>query len=340
MGIFVISSISVTKIFKNRLLVFLNFTIIIISILFLIFYALNLNFRDADIVQVLIPFLCVLSFYCSHFLRKDINILTIYFIILSLIVGGISAGTYSSLRTYGEWSYLLEGKNQIGAILALSTSLSYFIIPYQKGRIKYCMWFCFLLGVVLSYIIGCRSAFLATLILVAFFSYKRYRHRWGNLVLIALFLFPIIFVFLGDNILLIFSDFFIGDKNTASLDDISSGRMERNISAIKYIYANFFVGELQQQSNIPLIHNYLLLKFVRYGVFAFPFMFYYLSYAFFAVKGFKRMKQGSFDCIGFCILIIPYVVSLLEPGAPFGPGTIYMFPYLLYGFSLKKINNI
>ena len=68
-------------------------------------------------------------------------------------------------------------------------------------------------------------------------------------------------------------------------------------------------------------------------------MFFILVYLIFFVKIIKeyfRDKELQFDKMGFFIPIIPFFISLLEPSFPFGPGTVQVFVYVLFGHALQQ----
>lgn len=331
---------SFSKVINNGLLRNSIIIIAVLIILFLCFYAIGLNYRSSDITQSITPLSCIIIGYCGNFSNKDINRLTIFYIILSVIVAALSASTYSAIMDIGEYSYLLEGKNQIGAIVAVAISLAVYLIPLQTNKYyKVSLIASLFIGIFASYIIGCRSAFLSFILFTFFVFVKRNLNNLFKYTMIACIAIFVIYFFWEEQITSIFENFFVGDKNANDLDDISSGRMDRNIAAINYILDNFFSGELIYYSHIPLIHNYILLKWVRYGVFAIPFLCFYLMIIINAASKVINNKQLLHAQMGFYIIIIPYIISMLEPGAPFGPGSVYFFTYLIYGFSLNRINN-
>lgn len=330
---------SLPQITHNRMLSNASIVVIIISILFLSFYAIGLNFTSSDLLQTIVPLCCVMIGYCGNYSKKSMTRIALFYIVLSVFVASISASTYSSIINAGYYSYLLEGKNQIGAIVAIATSLAIYILPQLDNKyLRIILVVGIIIGVFASYIIGCRSAFMALLILTIIIQFKRNHDKLFKYIFLSGIIIFFIYLICGDQIISLLNDFFIREKDVNDIDDVSSGRMERNRLAVDYILNNFFAGELIYQSNIPLIHNYLLLKFVRYGVFALPFVIYYLIFISHSFIKIKNSRSLSMEYVGFYIIIIPYIVSLLEPSAPFGPGSLYFFSYILYGFSLRQIN--
>ena len=53
------------------------------------------------------------------------------------------------------------------------------------------------------------------------------------------------------------------------------------------------------------------------------------------IKEYFREKRLQLEYIGFFIPIIPFFISLLEPSFPFGPGTVQVFVYVLFGHALQ-----
>jgi hypothetical protein len=48
------------------------------------------------------------------------------------------------------------------------------------------------------------------------------------------------------------------------------------------------------------------------------------------------MRRLSLGNMGWILLSIPLFCSLLEPSAPFGPGTVQLMPFLLCGLAVRN----
>ena len=128
----------------------------------------------------------------------------------------------------------------------------------------------------------------------------------------------------------------IGKHDVSDLNSLSTGRIERNMLGLAYISEHVWDGELIHESNIPWIHNYVILRLVRYGIWSFLFLFFYFYLFVCAVKNImKAGKKVSIVNVGFFLLIVPYFVSLLEPSAPFGPGSNVFMLYIILGITMR-----
>ena len=337
---FTFLALSLKDISKNREIKMLAIPIFISIIQFLIYYSFSLNYNEYDITLLIIPYTCVISSYSLNFTDKDMTRLLTFYICLALLIGAISARVYSTISYGSDDMYLIAGKNQIGAILSIALTSSFYLSLIKEGIKKYLYALGAIIGISISSAIGCRSAFLAALLCIVYLFYKRTTGT-KNFYKVFAFTFvstPFIIYFAHDIIINFLNDFFIGERGAyQSVDDISSGRIDRNIAALSYIGSNLFHGEFIYKSGIPLIHNYILLRLVRYGLFALPLIVYYIQYIYIALKQTTKSDLLIISKIGFYIIIIPYVISMLEPQAPFGPGSVYIMVYILFGYSLNKV---
>lgn len=71
-----------------------------------------------------------------------------------------------------------------------------------------------------------------------------------------------------------------------------------------------------------------------------PFCYTLFYIIIFILKNIRRASVVNFEQIGVYLLIIPFIISLLEPSFPFGPGSVQVFTYILFGYSLNKISKL
>lgn len=124
-------------------------------------------------------------------------------------------------------------------------------------------------------------------------------------------------------------------------DDITSGRMGRNIAAVGFIMDHPLFGNLNQGIHLSQIHNYPLITLYKYGLlFALPIIILYFMIIVRAVKSSFRNKEFSIFSIGYVAMFVPYIISMAEPTMPFGPGTAMLFNFFLFGVSLRNTYGI
>ena len=122
-------------------------------------------------------------------------------------------------------------------------------------------------------------------------------------------------------------------------EDFTNDRIERNIVGLHFLSDHLWFGNLGVNEKFLWIHNYPLEKLCKYGlVFSFPLLIIYV-YFFVKVCRYSFMSDiHNISNIGYYILLIPFMISLVEPTFPFGPGTACAFNYILFGMSIRDAN--
>lgn len=316
---------------KNRFLVAMIAIIACLVVEFVVFTVGHLRYDMDDVRQVVIVFLCMIVGYTISMDEQQLSRMSLFYIIGSVLLGLYAIVFYTGSFSFEGDRTLITGKNQIGGMVAVGGAIAtYFYLTSENRKGLYLALA--LLAFFVSAILRDRSAFVAFLFFAIVLSFKQFPFYKVFLVLIAMLLFYLFFKSTIDNF---FINSLIG-RGDIDIEDLSTGRSARNAMGIQYLSSHFWVGELEESAHIPWIHNYLLLRLVRYGVWS---MFFILIYLLFVVKIFKeyfRYKELQFDKMGFFIPIIPFFISLLEPSFPFGPGTVQVFVYVLFGHALQQ----
>lgn len=326
-----------TQLIKHRYMNNILIPLILFIILVGIFYGIGLRATTKDIIQIGIIYICVWIGYKLNINVKYFIGVLITYCIVSIYLAYSSITTYLSSFSMEESMYMIEAKNQIGAIVAVATYIALFLGQTSKNKYVYIFsyFICAILFILLIYV-RCRTALLALILTTSITIYKL--NHTEKLIKYSLIGILILFIFSGQ-IIDTLQDAFIGDRNTTNLDELSSNRMERNDQAIQYLNENLFIGELEFHSGIDIIHNYVLNRITRYGIWGLPLIFIYFLFAIKIIKQVVNNNKFTLADIGFFILIIPFICSILEPDAPFGPGSVYSFVYILFGYSLNKSLN-
>ena len=340
MGAVVCLTFSMPHILSSNLLRRTLFTLIVIFLEFAVFRAFKLNNRLDDFVQLVIVFFMVLVGSRVTLHDKDVLKLCTVYCIGTLVLGLLAIITYLGSFTFAVNPNAIQGKNQVGTIVAVGGGIAFYL---SQLRIRHRRRYLLMAGIIflMLLVIRCRTALVGYGLLAFILVSQRWSFKWKlRATLLAITVYVCFFHTI--NSLVIDSLFKSSDMTDAEftinsdfLNQLSTNRIERNAMGIRFLIDHPIGGELTELSNIPLIHNYVLLRMVRYGIFSLPFLWLYLLYLVHCIRG-VASKNGSLFNLGPYILIIPMFCSLLEPSAPFGPGTLQIMPYLLCGIALQQ----
>lgn len=321
----------------NKFMNSMLFPLLIFALLIGLFYGIGLRSSTSDIMQIGIVYI---SIWIGYQLKLK-NTIYVYLLILyasvAIYLGYTSITTYLTSFSMAENMYAIDAKNQIGAIVSLACfSIFYTAQCSTNKKLSIASYLLFAILFILLIYIRCRTALLALIITVVFTLYKANGAKKLTLYSICGVVLLIVF---SEQIINIFHDAFIGDRGVANMDDLSSNRLERNEQSITYLSNHLFVGELLYQSDIEIIHNYILNRLVRYGLWALPLIIVYFTIVIKALKQTILFRRFTIHDIGYFAMFIPFICSILEPDAPFGPGTVYSLVFILFGYSLRNSLN-
>lgn len=231
-----------------------------------------------------------------------------------------------------EDQYLVDSKNSLGAMLATAELAFLFLWRYMKNKLfRWVSLFCAIITLVVIVTIRARASLLAVMIVAAIFIYNVLKNKHTTVftfiiiasVLSALILIP------SDINQFFYNSIFSGTQG----DDITSGRIGVYEAAVNYLSENIMFGNIENNYHLPWIHNYLLLNVYEYGVlFSWPILCFYFYILLHSIKYLIRTKV-AFPYIGYSIVLVPFVISMLEPTFPFGPGTVTVTNFILLGIA-------
>lgn len=328
-GVLAVSKFSGGAFLNCRVLKIGGLIAIALLLQFGFFWGVGVNFEIADATQILMILICCMIGYNMRFesVRGVVNLLG-FCAIVGVIVGGLSLNFYKD--DIGDFNlYVIEGKNQLGNIVSVSSAFALYLGVGKKARWQWFFWVVFGVGFLSLFYIGCRSALVALSVYAVTVLFKNL--TFYKKILLGILLAGIIFVFAD-----VIGASLVGQHDITDINSLSTGRWERNLMGIEFLRTHWADGELYELSGIPWIHNYLLLRLVRYGViWAAPFYLFYLYLAgAICRRAFNKERVGICN-IGYYVLIIQFVISLLEPSAPFGPGTVVFVSYVILGISAR-----
>jgi len=238
--------------------------------------------------------------------------------------------------------YMQYGKNTLGVILASeSIALGYLALLTEDKRTRWMMYALAAFLFVLMLTIRSRAAYIATVMVVAYLVWKRSsKQQHGiaklialGLVLLAFLIFLAMKTHLLDGILRYVYNSFTQNHE----DDLTSDRMVRNAAAIELIKQEPVYGNLFKWYHLDMIHNYPLRVTAAYGVFfVLPLLAMYGSICIITLKNLVRFRF-NLSYIGFMVILIPLIISMLEPTFPYAPGTGSILSFILFGYSIQQL---
>lgn len=227
--------------------------------------------------------------------------------------------------------YLPVPKNQIAPAFGVAFILSiYMFVKKKNGKNTFYLILAALLFLSILIIRG-RAALSAVFLAILLFIFYYLRKKKSIIYAFAMVL--VLIPFVGR---LIF-DFFFLNYDITDLNSISTGRMDRNIEAIKFIINYPFFGEVVNGVfHGKTVHNYILINLVQYGtILCIPILILYSRYIFSIIRGI-RYNTFMLSDVGPLVMIIPFVISLFEYTYPYSPGSAIFFSFFLFGQYLKK----
>ena len=230
-----------------------------------------------------------------------------------------------------------EGKNQVGAMVAIgATACFYFGMKIKEERVPFfVVSFLALLSIVL---IRARSDCFALIACMLLITAKEadFHGKWSVktvLTILAIILIGVILYtgFVGDEL----HTFMHGGKSGSGIDDMTTRRWARNQKGMDIIMHHHSMEELKNPMKIPFIHNYPLLRLARYSFFSLPLLLFYFYFGISTLIEIFKSRKSQVKQVGWVVCCIPLIISFAEPNFPYGPGLVQMMAFLLLGFSLR-----
>ena len=296
-----------------------------------------------DLRNVAIPFIAVCIGYNMNFNRKFLMFTYfMYGILLLAVSASLISNNIGGLVIVD--TYQIASKNALGVMISsyVAIVLPLLLVDNIKRPIKYFfIALCAMFFIVLL-TIRARASTMTFFFTIAIFIFEVLRHGGethsraarkiviiGVLLLLAIPILSTVFEPLGTYI---HNSLF---QNVE--DDVTTGRMDRNVVAINFISDHPFFGRLTTPASYSWIHNYVLRVLAEYGIFFSAILI--ILYFYLVIKVLVRILRKnplSANCIGYWALLPPIMLSLIEPLFPYGPGTSVLLAYILLGYSLKQ----
>lgn len=299
-----------------------------------------------EVMDVAISMACIYIGYNLKLNNKDLRYIYLLYGIallltaLTLIINNIGGFVITD-------NYKIDSKNGIGAMLAvLSVSMFAYLGCSDCSK----LWKLISVGVIvfsLVAILTMRARASTMTVAISAFLYVIQLLRNGNITFKQLFRWFVVVVFLIVVILFVVEADFsvISEYVYNSLfqnveDDVTTGRMERNVVAWDFFLSHPLFGRLDTPQDMLWVHNYLLRIVTDYGVIGgLSLMLLYLFLLIHVINvHWKYKTSSSLDYIGYWAVLPILLLSVVEPLFPYSPGTAVLFAYLLLGYSMRRLS--
>lgn len=289
----------------------------------------------SDVRSIAICLVAIMIGWQLNLGEKELHHILLIYSVMTLFVGMMQVvsniGGFQILNQYET-----DNKNALGVML--SNAVVIFVMMGLNSPFKKIGKILLIVLAVLSFVvlltIRARSATLAAVILFCYIFYKRYKGH--NLILYAaltLLLFLGVYLVFPSSYDYIYDSFF---QNFEDGGDISSGRIERNVIAWRFLSNHIILGNLNQNVQLETVHNYLLNRVSEFGVlFVLPIMILYIYLWIRAMAETMKSNSRINQHLGYYLLLLPFIISLTEYTFPYGPGTATVFNFILFGVALR-----
>ena len=331
-----ISLQSINKILKINFFRFFILTILYSIVLFFT----NKAVKASSVIELFVPFGILACSFNTGFSKKQLENFLLWYVLFSMILGVFSIIYYGQGFKITK-NYFFAQKNQLGPLLGISTVITgTWIINKEQydisvnALIKISTFFLLILSILL---IRNRAGFVGVVCTLILFILLEYRIKTTLKKLIAISsicFMIIILLFFGlfnsmKDLLIqsLFSGFDVTDINS-----ISSGRIDVYKLSLKFIRKYPVLGKLEGGSFYYNPHNYILNKWVSFGVLgSSPFVVFYIYLYIFLIIGLCKNRSKQSFSLPLWVLLFSLIVSNFEYTYPYGPGVSQLMLWFLLG---------
>ena len=292
-----------------------------------------------DVRSIAISLVAIMIGWQLDLDKKKLWILLIAFSGLILFVGLMQVftniGGFVILNLYET-----DNKNALGVMLATGAILLLFMGLNYTGKMfpKVLFFTGAVLTLTVLLTVRARAATLTAGIMSLYVFYERFKGKNFVLYLLGgIAVLVIVFLILPESAKdFVYNSFFQNYEGR----DITAGRAGRNVAAIDFLSYHIFLGNLNHNEDVGWIHNYPLNRTFEFGIlFVFPILVLYLYLLINTIIKTVKSDNRNIYNAGYYILLIPFIISMVEPTLPFGPGTATVINFLLFGVALRNTSN-
>jgi glycosyltransferase involved in cell wall biosynthesis len=311
--------------------------LLILTILCMVIVRMIIPMYMSDITQLVVALITVIIGMNLTWDENDWANISYYYTVL-LIGVSISNSLFYAGGLYVPEHYMFdEGKNQLGAMMAIgATACFYFGMKRKEERTAY--WVATFLTLICLVLIRSRADCFALIAMMLLITAKDadFHIKWNVktvLTIIGILLIGyIIYVgFISDEL----NTFMHGGKSSTGINDLTTRRWDRNQKGFELLRHHQTIQEMQTPMKIPFIHNYPLLRLVRYRLFSLPLLLFYIYFGVSTLIEVFKSRKSDIRQVGWIVCCVPMLISFAEPNFPYGPGLVQMLAFLLLGFSLR-----
>jgi len=323
----------------NKVLLKYVYIVVLVLIFSLLIYGISPQKSVTGDLKAI--FTCMGAFFVGWRLILDEKIvkrLLFYYGALVCFVGLlqiiVNIGGFVILATYET-----NGKNALGAMLAVSTVLFVGIANSSSGS-RFERIVALVMGglsLVELLTIRARLATISAIVvafLVYYFSHKNKKKRSSSYILILMVL--VITVLILPNYVYdyVYYSFLLNKE-----DDITAGRTAINLNALLIVIEDPLVANLYNTHWNIKVHNWLLKRLYEYGMLlSIPLLVLYIKMFLSLCKKLFKPYSDSFQVIGYAMVLALFVISFGEPSMPFSPGTAMTTAYFFWGYSYQRLS--
>lgn len=244
--------------------------------------------------------------------------------------------------------YILKDKNATSVMWAIcAVGLMFFVLRDSWHNLFN------IIGIFMMIVLGIgillakgRAAFVSMALVMLFMLFKRFLKLTPlNLVIMVLaivllgVMMPVLSQFFPNAGTFVLDSF---DNKGDDLESFSSGRISRNITAIKDFFENPFFGlSYNGQVSQFTVHNYPLRILSSFGLFGGgAFIISYMVFVWITLKGlfhFDVYEMFPIWSIGFYFAAVNMLISMFEITYPFSPGTVTGIIMFFEGYAIRNL---
>jgi len=292
----------------------------------------------SDISQLAIALVTVVIGMGLTWDERDWANMSYYYTVLLVAVTICNCLYYAGGLYVPERYMFNEGKNQLGAMVAIGASACFFFGMKMKEN-RTAFWVVSFLALLSLVLIRARSDCFALIAFMLLITAKdaEFHPKWNvKTVLTIIGILLIGYIIYNGFISNEMHTFMYGGKDADNLNDVTSRRWTRNQTGIDILINHHAVKDLKTPMKIPFIHNYPLLRLVRYSYFSLPLLLFYIYFGISTLIEIFKSRRSKVKQVGWLVCSIPLMISFAEPNFPYGPGLVQMFAFLLLGYSLRS----
>lgn len=337
--LFILSCVNTEKAFINRRLSIYIIYIILVLLSSFIIYSISPQQKVSGDLKALLT--CFGAFFIGWHLCIDEKtvkkILLFYGVLVCVVVLfqiALNIGGFVILATYST-----DGKNALGAMLAVSNVLFYGLAKSKNDKvyervIALAFW---IFSLVELLTIRARLATVSAIVVVSLMFWFSKERKKSSPFLFFFILLALLFlsIMLPDFIYdYIYNSFFLNKER-----DVTAGRTTINLRAFQILMNDPLIGNLYGKNLGIIVHNWMLKRLYEYGVLlSIPYVVLYIKMFVSMCEKLFKTYSDSFQVLGYAMVFSLFIISLGEPNMPFSPGTAMTPAYLFWGYSYQRLS--